>query len=596
MKVFRRIRWKLYLSILLSGLVIVSFIMVGCIGYLQHQQNENARKYYVEKVTSIANRVENVLSELESVAIQLQSSAVLQKMFVTASSEEYREENYFLGNIEARREANDIIWMFAAARPHIAGIHIFNESSYVGMRDTQPGENIRRLSADPIYEGTEDRTSKYLGYHIDKWDTQTGREVVSVVRPFEATNYKFVNIGTIEVQEKYKTIEEICTDNLSDTMEVILFASDGEIIYPKEGLTQEEIAKILRLPQEEGQCVMQPLSWGGSPCLATMGSVGNTGWKALVLEQESVLGQSRWDVVRLTVLFTAPIMLLILVSMILATRGIVRSIVGLSREVEAIAPGGEDIRFTPTGVLELDQLQDAFEGLLREVNRSNRELLLAQQAELGLRINALQAQTDPHYLFNSLSAISAVGIEENSERIPVMCHQLGELFRYTSMESPTATLAEEMAHISLYIDFMKWRYEDKLHSEIRLSGPLEEITVTRVSLQPLVENCFTHGFKGAFAPYKLEIDCGCDPRGWHFFIRDNGCGIDRKTVEEISDSIATIDRVIKEQKGYDQLKTGDSAILNLYIRLKLQYGDALRFEIRRDKDFGGAFVSIVVEW
>jgi len=586
----------MYLSILLSSLLIISVIVVASISYLQHQQSENSRKYYVEKAASVASQVDTVMAELESVAIQLQSSAALQKMFVAASSEEYQGENYFVYNIEARREASDIIWMFAAARPHIAGIHIFGDSSYVGMRDIPKTEYIHALAEETLWNLPENRVSKYVGYHVDRWDTMTQREVVSVVRAFEATNYKFINIGTIEVQVKYETIEAICKENLSETMEVVILADDGDVIYPKEGISEEQRKQINRIITTKPECVMEPVEWDGVKQILTVTPIGNTGWNAVVLDEQSVLGQSRWDVIRLTILFTLPIMLLILLCMIVATRGMVRHIVRLSGEVEQLTPGQEEIHFTPTGIKELATLQEAFANLLRAANEATKELLLAQQVELGLRMNALQAQTDPHYLFNSLSAISAVGIEENSERIPVMCHQLGELFRYASTENANTTLADELQHISLYIDFMKWRYEDKLHSEIHLSGPLEEIPITRVSLQPLVENCFTHGFKGAFAPYYLNISCECSEAGWHFFIRDNGCGFDRKTVEKISSEISKIDTVLENHEGYEKLKSQDSAILNLYIRLKLQYGDALRFEILRDKELGGALVKIVVEW
>ena len=595
MKVLRGIRWKMYLSILLSCLFIIGVIVVACISYLQHEQNESTKKYYVEKAANIASRVDSIMTELESVAIQLQSSSVLQKMFVEASGEEYKDENYFY-NIEARREACDIIWMFSAARPHIAGINIFNDSSYVGMRDNPTTEYIKELSQNEMWDISKDRTSRFLGFHTDKWDRMTDREVLSVVRPFEATNYKFINVGTIEVQVKYRTIEEICEDNLPDTMTVLIISADGEVIYPKSGVSEKQAESLLKFTESDTPKVMEPVQWLSENCIATTQPVGDTGWFVFVLDEESVLGQSRSDTIRLTVLFTLPIMMLILASMFVATRGMIRIIVRLSKEVEEIVPGQDEINFSHTGVREIEMLQDAFESLLREVNRTSNELLLAKQAELGLRINALQAQTDPHYLFNSLSAISAVGIEENSEKIPVMCHQLGELFRYTSSENTTTTLADELKHIALYIDFMKWRYEDKLHSRIDLSGPLETISITKVSLQPLVENCFTHGFKGAFAPYHLIIDCGCDEGGWHFFIRDNGCGFDKKTVEKISEEISVIDNVIKSRSGYEQLKTGDSAILNLYIRLKLQYTDALTFEIQRDKEYGGAFVSIVVRY
>ncbi len=178
-----------------------------------------------------------------------------------------------------------------------------------------------------------------------------------------------------------------------------------------------------------------------------------------------------------------------------------------------------------------------------------------------------------------------------------MCYQLGELFRYVSQDENTpTTLADEMAHIERYITFMKWRYEDNLSSHILQSGPLEQISIARLSLQPLVENCFTHGFKGAFPPYTIRIDCGCSETGWHFCIADSGCGFSQEQIELISREIFKVDDVLRTRQGYEQLKSQNMAILNLYIRLKLQYGQKLWFEILRDEELGGALVKIVVEY
>lgn len=153
-----------------------------------------------------------------------------------------------------------------------------------------------------------------------------------------------------------------------------------------------------------------------------------------------------------------------------------------------------------------------------------------------------------------------------------------------------------MEHISRYIDFMKWRYEENLHSEIHIEGNLSQIPIARLSLQPLVENCFTHGFAGAFPPYRIRIDCSSSEKGWHFIIADSGCGFSKEKIYQISQDIYMVDDVLRTHRGYEKLKSQNMAILNLYIRLKLQYGEKLWFEIIRDEELGGALVKIVTEY
>lgn len=517
-------------------------------------------------------------------------------MFVTAGSSQYADKNYFVYNLEDRKEAQGVIWMFVAARPQIVGIHIFNDSSYVGMRETPSTSKIQELSAQSLFDFRDGSVKKLLGLHRDEWDVLQQRDVISVVRVFEATDYSFSPVGTIEVQAKYSLVKEICEDNLTPSEQVIIVSNDGGVIYPVEGITNQQAQQLLNLQLSENM-TLQITEFAGVDSIVARKAIEDTEWIVFVVDDARVLNQNIQTVIPATFLTAIPIFLLILACVALAVRQVVKPILHLTQEVKQITPDNLHVEFTPTHLRELDTLQQAFTRLLDCTDEANQKVLLSQQTELNLRIEALQAQVNPHYLFNSLSAISAVGTEENSERVPMMCYQLGELFRYVSSEETArTTLADELDHISRYIDFMKWRYEENLHSEICIEGDLSQIPIARLSLQPLVENCFTHGFAGAFPPYSIRVDCKCSEKGWHFMIADSGCGFSQEKIHQISQEIFLVDDVLRTHRGYEKLKSQNMAILNLYIRLKLQYGEKLWFEILRDEELGGALVKIVTEY
>lgn len=596
MKVWRSIQWRMYLAALVGCLLVGAFVVSLSLSYLQKQQRADSEKYYIEKADGIAQQMESTLTELNAVAIQLQSSAELQRMFVNAGSSQYEGQNYFVYNLDDRKEAQGVIWMFVAARPQIVGIHIFNDSTYVGMRELLSPDKIQELSAQPMWDFPEGKIKKLIGLHRDQWDVLQQRDVISVARVFEATYYNFIPVATIEVQAKYSLVEDICEDGLSSSERVIITASDGTVIYPREGITTDQAKQLLELPAPEDG-ILQTAEFAGVDSIVAARTIEDTDWTVFVLDDARMLNQSIQTVIPATFLTAIPIFLLILVCVALTVRHVVKPILHLTQEVEEITPDNLHAEFAPTHLRELDTLQQAFTRLLDCTDEANQKVLLSQQTELNLRIEALQAQVNPHYLFNSLSAISAVGTEENSERIPMMCYQLGELFRYVSLEDTAqTTLADELEHISRYIDFMKWRYEDNLHSEICIEGDLSQIPIARLSLQPLVENCFTHGFRGAFPPYSIRINCKCSEKGWHFIIADSGCGFSQEKIHQISQDIFMVDEVLRTHRGYEKLKSQNMAILNLYIRLKLQYGEKLWFEIIRDEELGGALVKIVTEY
>lgn len=596
MKVWRSIQWRMYLAALVGCLLVGAFVVMLSLSYLRKEQRADSEKYYIEKADGIAEQVEIVLSDLNAVAVQLQSSAELQRMFVTAGSSQYTGKNYFVYNLEDRKEAQGVIWMFVAARPQIVGIHIFSDSSYVGMREMPTAERIQELSSQAQFDFPEGTIKKLLGLHRDQWDVLQQRDVISVVRVFEATDYNFSPVGTIEVQAKYSLIKEICEDNKTASEQVVIAAADGTVIYPAEGITAQQAKQLLALTTDE-TVALHTTEFDDVDSIIATRTIMDSDWTVFVLDDARMLNQSIQSVIPATFLAAIPIFLLILACVAVTVRHVMKPILHLTNEVEQITPDNLHAEFVPTQLRELDTLQQAFTRLLDCTDEANQKVLLSQQTELKLRIEALQAQVNPHYLFNSLSAISAVGTEENSDRIPMMCYQLGELFRYVSLEETAqTTLADEMEHISRYIDFMKWRYEENLHSEIHIEGDLSQIPIARLSLQPLVENCFTHGFAGAFPPYRIRIDCSSSEKGWHFIIADSGCGFSKEKIYQISQDIYMVDDVLRTHRGYEKLKSQNMAILNLYIRLKLQYGEKLWFEIIRDEELGGALVKIVTEY
>lgn len=586
----------MYLAALFGCLLVGGLVVAICLSYLQRERIDSLESYYVDKADSIADQMGATISEMNAIAIQLRSSPALQRMFVNAGSAQYQGLNYFDFNLEDRKEAQGIIWMFVAARSNIAGINIFNESSYVGMRETPSTARIQTLSAQSIWDFEDGATKKLLGLHEDLWDVLQKRDVISVVRAFEAADYSFVQVGKIEVQIKYSLIEGICQDGLMPTSSVAMIDGTGNVIYPAGGLSREYVNQLIWLPDETVPTV-QKINLDGDESIAVKKQISDTDWTVYLVDRATVLKKSVWDIIPVTFLAVIPIFLLILSSVAIAVRQVVKPIMLLTREVEQISPESLKVKFKRTRLRELNTLQNAVTSLLSCADEATRKLLLAQQTELTLRIIALQAQINPHYLFNSLSVISAVGMEEESERVPLMCYELGELYRYVSQEDTAeTTLADEISHIVRYLGFMKYRYENNLQSEILLDGDLSRIPIARLSLQPMVENCFTHAFKGVVAPYRVRIDCRCSERGWHFMIADNGNGFSEEKIKEISHDILAADDILKARRGYEKLKSRNMAIMNLYIRLKTQYGEHLWFEILKDEQLGGALVKVEVEY
>lgn len=122
------------------------------------------------------------------------------------------------------------------------------------------------------------------------------------------------------------------------------------------------------------------------------------------------------------------------------------------------------------------------------------------RAELGeARLAALQSQLAPHFLFNTLNAISTLALRRDSEAVTRSLATLAELLRAVLEERPghQVALAEELAFLERYLELQQLRFSDRLRIERRIEPDTESARVPWLLLQPIVENAVLHGLRGA---------------------------------------------------------------------------------------------------
>ena len=157
----------------------------------------------------------------------------------------------------------------------------------------------------------------------------------------------------------------------------------------------------------------------------------------------------------------------------------------------------------------------------------------AEQLARGLteaRLQALKMQLQPHFLFNTLHAISAL-IPPEAKPARRMLARLGDLLRTTleHEEKQEVTLREELAFLQPYLEIEQARLEDRLTVVMNIAPETLDARVPHLILQPLVENAIRHGIAARIEPGKVEISAtrGPDGRFLQLEIRDDGLGVDR---------------------------------------------------------------------
>lgn len=226
---------------------------------------------------------------------------------------------------------------------------------------------------------------------------------------------------------------------------------------------------------------------------------------------------------------------------------------------------------------EISEVYIAFKELCYKLDIAVKNTIEANERELEARWLALQAQMNPHFLYNMLSVIAAVIDDGNTKVATDMCIRLSDILKYVTKPSGVNTsLKEEFDCTMKYIQLMKLRYGDHLSYEVQIDNEIMDIELPKLTLQPLVENCFNHGFQMSRPPWKIKVSCKGDKNLWEIRVEDNGCGIKEQVVDRIKTRV-TNNMILKNEKN-DSEHHG-IGLTNTMMRLKLMYGNSFHFDI-----------------
>ena len=213
------------------------------------------------------------------------------------------------------------------------------------------------------------------------------------------------------------------------------------------------------------------------------------------------------------------------------------------------------------GENEVAQITSAFNALIKKIQ--NLMDLTAKQTALAKesQLKALRQQINPHFMYNTLEVFAyrmeLYGHEEESDAIA----SFSGLLRYSLAKSGTyVTLREEMEQVRRYIQIQRLRYED-VSFQLQIVPELMDAKLLPFSLQPLVENCFIHGYSGS--SLAIRLTCKLSSEGLYVEIWDNGKGMSQSQLENVRESL---------DRGKDGADSG-IGLGNIDQRLKLFYSD-----------------------
>lgn len=312
--------------------------------------------------------------------------------------------------------------------------------------------------------------------------------------------------------------------------------------------------------------------------------VGN--WYIVLLTNyDYVMGQTR-DYLLFTIILGILLIIFAGILSFIFARAIFRPIKSLERGMQIFRKGDFDIHISKESNDELGSLIDSFNLMAANTKQLIKEKYEEELEKKDAQFKFLQAQIDPHFIFNTLQIISSMAVVNKTPEIETMSNSLARLIRYSIHgNQKLITIREELKNAGSYLEIQKVRFKDRLNYDIQVDERIESMDIIKLILQPIVENGIHHGLEQETGNGYIEITGGLEDGGVYIEVRDNGVGMEEaelaNLVREMNRSFSKErENESKEQQELKMKAKGNKVGLrNINMRLKLYYGEDYGLEI-----------------
>ena len=569
-----------YLVIIIGGLVLF-YVLVAVM--VRESSLKTAERSQVSMCIKVSQQLESFMVEMRNVGFQVMLNSRLINDF-GVFSQDGDMDNYYSENIVDHINAVSALADINGIQRTATRISVFNRygdyvSSGVMPQSKEFVSQVMEQGRDIggiIAELVEDEEHIYVEPpHPDYWNSLIGYEMISLYCPL-GNRLQDDMYGIIEIQQDFQKLEEMLLAGLDEDMAVLLFDARGNCIFNsgEDICRPEDYGFYYR--QTEGEAgrryeFKQVKLESGARQYITAGFSETSGWTvAMVRNKDSIVNVIQ-DIQKI-------IIVAILAFLALSAYMAYRISLKMTRPINDMIVSAQSISWSNLNMKELEgndeneimALNNTFKATLSRLSKS-------MQLELNARLNALQSQMNPHFLYNTLAVISALA--EEPQKVERMCGMLSEMLRYSTVyeEESTSTLADEVHHTVNYLELMKNRYEENLVFSIYTEGDLDCVKVPRVILQPIVENCFKHGFGENGFPWAIDVAVRVTDERWIISVKNNGRPFQEQDLRELNEKV----------EGFlngEQKKVSGIGLTNTIIRLRLLYEEQVEYKIYTGND------------
>ncbi|WP_035301682.1 sensor histidine kinase [Clostridium sp. DL-VIII] len=530
--------------------------LLGNLSYrnsINFSQNENTNQI----IKQINNNIESYVNNTEN---------IINYMSIDPRIIKFLNDNK-LENDDIEDEAYKSIYNFVKFNPEIAGIMIVNSNGgYIS--DVMNKVSRESLTNEEWYSKAYNDPwkihlfTKPTGRNIDNIFKYSADEVFSISKAVVDLSKDKIK-GVILIDIKLDAIKNIIENSKPGTAGfVYIMDKNNDIVYTPVNNIVYRI-KNEWIDDSDNKIIIKNINRENYQLTKVESEY--TGWRTIGVfpEKESLRVIEYINYYSVAVAIIALIIAEILV--VIFTKSIVKPIHKLKKLMKMAQEGNLSVSFKAKYNDEIGELGNSFNTMVKEINNLINLVQIEEKNKRIAEMNVLQAQIKPHFMYNTLDTIRWMAEEHKEEDIVEIIEAFTNLLRISlSKGKEIISVKEELKHIESYLKIQKIRYEDRLNYEINFDEDILQYKLTKLILQPLVENAIYHGIKEKRGNGKIIVRGKVKENYLCFTIIDNGKGIQKEMLNKINHMLRN-GNIEENEIGY--------GIFNVNERIKIIYGD-----------------------
>lgn len=399
----------------------------------------------------------------------------------------------------------------------------------------------------------------------DGVDQQDTSQMVTLYHRIASKKEKEEELGICSISVSAKYFQDIMKNaNITSEGLVYLMSENGRMITSSNSSILQKMQKKGILLNYGAELFMEKRKEGQKEYYITRQNVDGASWQMiLIIPENEYEDQYRFLWLSAALMLGSMIAVIVLMSYLLSGYYVGR-LKKLNVEMAGLESGNLNANLPiTTEEDEIEEIYHNFNGMVQEVQRLMQEhYQLGKEVKMA-EVRALQAQINPHFLYNTLDLINWISMDYGAEEIGTLTWNLARFYRLSLNHGKSLiSIGEEVEHVEVYVNIENYHFDNAISLEVDVPEELKSYACLNIILQPFVENAIVHGIaeKPDIESCEIRICARREEQDIVFSVQDDGPGVDVKEMQkETQQDIRTA------QHGY--------GVRNINFRLKLCFGE-----------------------